>query len=222
MRHITTAAVNYCQAYRDNLPTHNISFRGGTEDGTRASWLQMNLSTTPPTVGNDHIGRLVLLGWIKTSKILICPAMANKIDPNNTERATYLWNPNPSGGPRAAFLQLSDFRRAPWRPIITDWYYDIAYVQHADFKRGVLQINLGYSDGSVKQADSAGAFRRYKGSGAGNWARLLDIIGRGAYVAAGKGEPWADGAGAPGNPNNTATGSMAGPSNYYLFRDPAL
>jgi hypothetical protein len=41
-------------------------------------------------------------------------------------------------------------------------------------------------------------------------------------MIAGKGEPWGDALGAPTNPYNTATGTMAGPSNYYLFKDQAL
>jgi prepilin-type N-terminal cleavage/methylation domain-containing protein len=216
MRQIVSAAVNYCQAYKDFLPRHNIAFRGGTDDGTRASWLQMNLSTNPPTVSNDHIGRLVLLGWIATSKILICPNMAGKINPNGTERASYLWNPNPSGGPSAAFTQLSDFKRAPFRPLITDWLYTLDFAQHVDFKKGVLQMNQGFSDGSVRQADSKVAYTRMVGAGPNglnSWPKLLDVIGRGSYMIAGKGEPWGDALGAPTNPYNTATGTMAGPSN---------
>jgi prepilin-type N-terminal cleavage/methylation domain-containing protein len=223
MRQIVMAAVNYCQAYHDFLPTHNLSFNSGTDGGTRASWLQMNLSTNPPTVSNDHIGRLVLLGWIATSKILICPNMSNKIDPNHTERAAYLWNPNPNGTRSPAFMQLTDFKRAPWRPLITDWLYTLDFAQHVDFKRGVLQMNQGFSDGSVKQADSTVAYNRIKGVGGpglNSWGRLLDVIGRGSYIIAGKGEPWGDGNGTPKNPNNTGTPS--GPSNYYLYRDQSL
>jgi prepilin-type N-terminal cleavage/methylation domain-containing protein len=223
MRQIVLAAVNYCQAYKDNLPTHNLPFNSGTDGGTRACWLQMNLSNNPPTVSNDHVGRLVLLGWIKTSKILICPNMSGKLNPNNSERAAYLWNPNPNGTPKVAFQQLTDFRRAPLRPLITDWLYNLDFVQHADFKRGVLQMNQGFSDGSVKQADSKAAFDRMKGAGVNglnSWGKLLDVIGRGSYIAAGKGEPFGDGLGAPTNPYNT--GTPAGPSNYYLYRNPAM
>jgi prepilin-type N-terminal cleavage/methylation domain-containing protein len=219
MRQIVSAAVNYAQAYKDFLPKHNVNFRGGTDDGTRATWLQMNLSTNPPTVSNDHIGRLVLLGWIGTSKILICPAMAGKINPNGTERASYLWNPNPSGGNNPAFTQLSDFKRANWRPLITDWLYTLDFAQHVDFKKGVLQMNQGFSDGSVRQADSTTAYKgmvRAGPNGLNNWTKLMDVIGRGSYIIAGKGEPWDDNGGSKVNPMGTT------PSSYYIWKDPSL
>jgi prepilin-type N-terminal cleavage/methylation domain-containing protein len=219
MRQIVLAALNYAQNNRDFLPKHNLSFNSGTDHGTRASWLQMDLSHDPPIVGNDHMGRLVHLGYLSTSKILICPNMAEKVDPNHTERAAYLWNPNPNGTKLPAFMQVTDFKRAPWRPLITDWYYTLSLVSHADFKRGVLQMNLGYADGSVKQANSAAAFKRMKGVGWGglnSWGRLLDVIGRGSYIANGRGEPWGDGGGNPRNPNGN------NPSNYYLYKDQTM
>jgi prepilin-type N-terminal cleavage/methylation domain-containing protein len=220
MRQVVVAALNYAQNYRDFLPSHNLSFTTPTTDkGTRASWLQMDLSKNPPVVSNDHMGRLVLLGYLSTSKILICPNMSDKLNPNKTERAAYLWNPNPSGGKLPAFMQVTDFKRAPWRPLITDWYYTLSLASHVDFNREVLQMNLGYSDGSVRQANSHGAFKRIKGMGNGglnDWGRLLDVIGRGSYIAAGKGEPWGDGRGNPRNPNGQ------NPSNYYLYANQAL
>jgi prepilin-type N-terminal cleavage/methylation domain-containing protein len=219
MRQVILAAVNYAQANRDFLPRHALSFNSGTDKGTRASWLQINLSKNPPTVGDDHIGRLVNLGYLSTSKILMCPNMSERLSPNKQERAAYLWNPNPNGSKLPAFMQLTDFKRAPIRPLITDWYYTLDLAQHVDFQRGILQMNLGFADGSVKQANSAGAFKRLKsvgGPGLNNWGRLLDVIGRGSYIANGKGEPWADGGGSPQNPNGN------NPSNYYLYSNQAL
>jgi prepilin-type N-terminal cleavage/methylation domain-containing protein len=215
MRQIVLAALNYAQNYNDKLPYHNLPFNSGTDGGTRACWLQINLANNPPTVPNDHVGRLVSLKYMTTGKIFVCPNLSGKLNPNNQERSAYLWNPNPSGGPGPMFAQVADFRRAPFRCLITDFTYDIANVQHADFKKGILQMNFGYSDGSVKTADSARSFNRLK-AGINGWTRLHDVIGRGCYIAAGKGDPWSDGTLGPNNPNGST------PSNFYLYKNPAL
>jgi prepilin-type N-terminal cleavage/methylation domain-containing protein len=217
MRQIILAAVNYCQAYKDKLPPHRNSWTTGSDNGTRASWLQMSAGNPPTMSGSqlDHMGYLVTTGYLATTKVFICPALSDKLQPNGTVRACYLWNPNPDGKGSTWARQLTDFKRAVWRPIISDWYYDMVNAQHLDYKKGILQINLGYSDGSVKQADSKPAFNQLK-SGIGSWGALQSIIGRGAYIAMGKGEPFGNGTGAPTNPNGTS------PCNYYLYKDPSL
>jgi hypothetical protein len=221
MRQIVMGAVNYAQAYKDKLPPHRISFTGGTDGGTRATWLQMSAGN-PPTMSAsqlDHMGILCTTGYLGTTKLFICPNMADKIQPNGTVRATYLWNPNPNGTSKPQFQQLSDFKRAQWRPLITDWTYTLDLFQHVDHKRGILQMNQGYSDGSVKQADSALAYQAMKvagGNGVNSWQKLLEVIGRGSYIANGKGEPFGLNNAAPTNPNGTS------PSSYYLYKNPAL
>src|SRR5690349_769010 len=70
MRQIILAAVNYCQAYQDKLPPHRNSWTTGSDNGTRASWLQMS-SGDPPTMSAsqlDHMGYLVSTKYLATTK----------------------------------------------------------------------------------------------------------------------------------------------------------
>lgn len=219
MRQIVMGVINYCQNYKDFMPRHNVAWNSGTDGGTRTTWLQINLNANPPSVPNDHMGRLVSLGYMTSSKIMICPAASNRLDPNGTERAGYLFNPNPGVGNQSTFVQITDFKKAMFRPMVTDFIYAMSLVHHADHKRKVLQHNFGYADGSVKTADSMATYDRLAslgGNGANNWGRLLDVIGRGSYIAAGKGEPYGFGGGTPVNPAGSS------PSNYYLYKDPSL
>jgi prepilin-type N-terminal cleavage/methylation domain-containing protein len=217
MRQIVNATVNYAQAYKDYLPDPQSDWRTWNMSGeaNRMSWLEIDLRTNPPTVPKAGPGLLVYTKFLGTSKILVCPALSEDLRPGNSQRSSYNYNPHPGTGNNPAFHKLTDFKVAQFRSLLTDFYYDLASVQHADHKRQILQMNLGYSDGSVKQVDSAPIYKRLRTSGTGGWGKYLDIVGGAEYVAANRGLPWSP---------YTATPNPAGnnPSNYFLFKNPGL
>jgi prepilin-type N-terminal cleavage/methylation domain-containing protein len=221
MRQIVNATVNYAQNYKDSLPIPQSDWRTWNMAGeaNRVSWLEINLNTNPPTVPPAGPGLLVHTKFLGTSRILVCPALSEDLKPGNSQRSSYNYNPHPGIGNNPAFHQISDFKKAQWRSLLTDFYYDLASVQHADHKRQILQMNYGFSDGSVKQVDSDQIYRRLRSSGTGGWGKYLDVIGAGEYLAANKGLPWSPYTSAT-NPNNA--GANSGPSNYFLFKNPAL
>jgi prepilin-type N-terminal cleavage/methylation domain-containing protein len=221
MRQIVQATMNYAQNFKDSLPVPQSDWRTWDMAGeaNRMTWLEIDLHTNPPTVPRAGTGLLVSTKFLATSKILVCPALSEDLKPGNSQRASYNYNPHPGIGNNPAFFKISQFKKAPWRSLITDFYYDLASTQHADYKRLILQMNFGYSDGSVKQVDSSPIFKRLRASGTGGWGRFLDVVGAGEYVAANKGLPWAPYT-ATANPSNT--GANSGPSNYFLFKDPSL
>lgn len=221
MRQIVMATVNYAQNYKDWLPVPQSDWRTWNMSGeaNRVSWLEINLSTNPPTVPRAGTGLLVYTKYLTTSKILVCPALSEDLKPGNSQRVSYCFNPHPGVGNNPAFHKLTDFKQAPWRSLLTDFYYDIGTVQHVDSKRRILQMNFGYADGSVKQVNSTQIYQRLRSAGTGGWGRFLDVIGAGEYLAANKGLPYSPYTSMT-NPANT--GANSGPSNYFLYKNPAL
>jgi prepilin-type N-terminal cleavage/methylation domain-containing protein len=211
MRQIAIAAINYSQSSNGFLPPW------GTGGIQAQIWNYINLNTgaNGPTLANNGTSVLIKTKFITTPKILVCPALSEDLHPGGSQQASYFLNAHPNSGttgPR--FQKLAQYKNAPIRSLVSDFMYTMSEVTHADHKKGILQGNVALSDGSVRQGDSALAYRRMKADGAGTWGRLVDILGMVEYSAAGKGNPYNVGQLAPTNPagNN--------PSNYYDYNLP--
>src|SRR5207237_2933709 len=63
------------------------------------------------------LGRLIYRRYISDPKILVCPAIPSALDPNNTTRAAYYFNPHPAwyltenGTVTDRYKKLTDFRQ---------------------------------------------------------------------------------------------------------------
>jgi prepilin-type N-terminal cleavage/methylation domain-containing protein len=214
MRQIAMSAINFAQEHNGKLPAHP-----GSWANARVAWVNINLSTTPPSVPTSSVfGQLFAGKYMTTTKILVCPNMSEKLNPGSSERAAYFFNIHP-GVSGARFTTLAQRRAAPIRCLVTDFIYGRGQIQHADFKKGIYQANMAFSDGSVKQADSKVPYARLSVD-MDQWGRVMDVIGVSEYVAAGKGTPWGQGPGAPLNPLNTGPGGAVNPSNYYDVKQP--
>jgi type II secretory pathway pseudopilin PulG len=212
MRQIAIATINYAQSGNGALPPWG---NGGIQ---AQIWNYINLNTTngnPNTLANNGISVLIKTKYLTANKILVCPALDQDLHPGSSQQASYFLNAHPrSGDSGPRFTKLTQYKSAPTRSLVQDFMYTMLEVTHADHKKGILQGNIALSDGSVRQGDSAQAYRRMKSAGAGTWGRLTDITGMIEYSAAGKGNPYGDGRTNPTNPAGNT------PSNYYDYNLP--
>lgn len=222
MRQIAMAGINFSQENNGILPRNTGRSYNGN-DGIRACWEQGNFLAIPPQMNNGSaLKKLVESKYLGTAKILLCPNLDRHIDPNNMHRASYLFNPHPAalttGGRGPRFQQLKDFRLQPYRALVIDFQYDLSTVAHADWKRRVLQLNYAFSDGSVRTADSAKALARFNGGPvADHWHRMMDVMGIGEFIIAGKGETFGLANSAPNNTAIPADWRANSGSNYDSF-----
>ena len=206
MRDLAIATVMYANENKGWLPEYrgydkNIALSTHAQDTT--AWATMASADVSgggafPDLGSDNpnfgksgagLGKLFVLNYIKTTKILNCPSLADRIVLNNLSRPGYYYNPHFAYATQdpskktARYKKLSDFPND--RSLIFEFFYDTGSIAHLDTKDDSAYFNAAFADGHVVTIKNKTARDRAAIAG-WNAERASDVIGIVEYSAAGK------------------------------------
>jgi prepilin-type N-terminal cleavage/methylation domain-containing protein/prepilin-type processing-associated H-X9-DG protein len=221
LREIVNATAIYAAEHRGYIPPYRgmepvgggarAPYKIGTDLDAQASFMITSEDLTgdaayaDPLAGDlgrngAHVGRLIVKGYLKSRKIMLCPSLTQTVFINDKHRAGYYYNPWPVATPSTPgplgttvggdfttrFKKLKDVRKE--LPLVSEFFFNAETFPHLDRKNQSAYFNLAYADGHVLTVNSKEGYNLLLVRSGWRWAPVCDIIGTASYDGMGFGK----------------------------------